>query len=105
MTDGTSGVCTVGFSAITVIVSWLCSLPRTFDTLSKLATLSAFFTFVSVLLATIFAGIESHPADYTPDPSQVVELTKLPGGPPVVLAVPAATTTFVAGLNAFLNIR
>ena len=105
MTDNASGVCTVGFSAITVIVSWLCSLPRTFDTLSKLATLSAFFTFISVLLATIFAGIESHPADYTPDPSQVVELTKLPGGPPVVLAVPAATTTFVAGLNAFLNIR
>lgn len=104
MTNGTSGVCTVGFSAIVMIISWLCSLPRTFDTLSRLATLSAFFTFISVLLAAIFAGIEEHPSDYTPDTSEIVALTGLAGGPPLVLAVPAAGTTFIAGLNAFLNI-
>ena len=52
------GVCTVGFSAIVAVISWVCSLPRTFDTLAKIATLSAITTFISVMLATIFAAIE-----------------------------------------------
>ena len=85
-------VCTIGFSAIMAVVSWLCSMPRTFDTLSKLATLSALFTFISVLLAAIFAGIEAHPDGYPKF------------GEPTVLIVPAAGTTFVAGMNAFMNI-
>jgi len=85
-------VCTIGFSAIVAVISFFCSLPRTFDTLSKIATLSAFFTFISVLLATIFAGIEDHPKGY---PAK---------GEPIVLAVPAAGTTFVMGMNAFMNI-
>ncbi|PSN73094.1 putative neutral amino acid permease [Corynespora cassiicola Philippines] len=85
-------MCTVGFSAIVAVISWICSLPRTFSTLAKVATFSAFFTFISVLLATIFAGIEDHPKGY---PSK---------GEPIVLAIPAAGTTFVAGMNAFLNI-
>ena len=94
-----TGTCTVAFSAVVAIVSWACSLPRTFDTLAKIATFSAFFTFISVLLAAIFAGIEDHPAKYNT------------GGPkgnfvgePLVLVVPAAGTTFVSGMNAFLNI-
>lgn len=94
-----TGTCTVAFSAVVAIVSWACSLPRTFDTLAKIATLSAFFTFISVLLAAIFAGIEDHPAKYNT------------GGPkgnfvgePIVLVIPAAGTTFVSGMNAFLNI-
>lgn len=74
------------------VISWVCSLPRTFSTLAKIATLSAFFTFISVMLATIFAGIEPHPEGY---PSL---------GEPQVLAVPLAGTTFVSGLNAFMNI-
>ncbi|KAF2739875.1 hypothetical protein EJ04DRAFT_426111 [Polyplosphaeria fusca] len=85
-------VCTIGFSAIMAVVSWVCSLPRTFSTLAKIATASAFFTFISVLLATIFAGIEDHPKGWPEF------------GDPVVLAVPAAGTTFVAGMNAFMNI-
>jgi len=85
-------VCTIGFSAVAAIISWFCSLPRTFDTLSKAATAAAFFSFISVLLATIFAGIEDHPNGY---PSL---------GEPQVLAVPLAGTTFVAGMNAFMNI-
>jgi hypothetical protein len=85
-------VCTIGFSAIVAVISFICSLPRTFDTLSKAATLSAFFTFISVLLATVFAGIEPHPKGY---PLK---------GEPIVLAVPAAGTTFVAGMSAFMNI-
>ncbi|MCJ1406978.1 hypothetical protein MMC19_001048 [Ptychographa xylographoides] len=91
-------VCTIGFSAIMTVISWICSLPRTFDTLSKLATASAFFTFISVLLAAIFAGIEAHPAGFTLDPTAAIS------GNPIVLVVPAATTTFVDGLSAFLNI-
>ncbi|PGG99904.1 hypothetical protein AJ79_08386 [Helicocarpus griseus UAMH5409] len=91
------GTCTVVFAAITAFISFLCSLPRTFDTLSKLATLSAFFTFVSVTLATIFAAIETHPAGYRPNPDNG-------GGKPIVLPGPASGTTFVAGMGAFLNI-
>ncbi|KAL9607813.1 MAG: hypothetical protein Q9167_007307 [Letrouitia subvulpina] len=101
MANNNSGVCTVGYSAITAVISFICSLPRTFDTLSKIATLSAFFTFVSVLLAAIFAGIEDHPNGYdTPGGGKTGLLT----GEPIVLAVPAKGTTFVAGMNAFLNI-
>lgn len=86
-------VCTVGFAAIVAVISWFCSLPRTFSALSYIATASAFFTFISVLLATIFAAIEPHPGAGYPK-----------FGEPVVLAIPVAGTTFVAGMNAFMNI-
>ena len=100
-TMSNGAVCTVGFSAIWAVLSWACSLPRTFDTLSKLATLSALFTFISVLLAAIFAGIERHPAGFdTPGGGPTGLLT----GNPIVLVIPAAGTTFVSGMNAFLNI-
>lgn len=92
-------VCTVGFSAIWAVLSFVCSLPRTFDTLSKLATLSAGFTFVSVLLAAIFAGIEAHPYLYNTGGK-----TDSLVGDPIVLVIPAAGTSFVSGMNAFLNI-
>jgi cation transporter-like permease len=85
---------TVSFGVVVMIICWLCSLPRTFKVLSNLGTWSAFFTFISVLLATIFAGIQSHPAGYDPDTL----------GEPLVLAIPGASTPFYAGLNAFLNI-
>jgi hypothetical protein len=97
-------MCTVGFAAIVAVVSFICSLPRTFNTLSKLALLSALFTFVSVMLAAIFSGIEDHPAGYNPDPNHINEDGKNIGGEPTVLAFPAAGTTYVAGMNAFLNI-
>ena len=102
MTNGS--VCTVGFSAIMAVICFFCSLPRTFDTLSKLATLSAFFTFISVLLAAIFAGIEDHPYNYNAG----VGVTKGPKlglvGEPIVLVVSTAGTTFVNGMSAYLNI-
>ncbi|KAJ5741247.1 hypothetical protein N7533_010656 [Penicillium manginii] len=80
------------FSLIVAIASFFCSLPRTFGTLAHIATVSAFFTFVSVLLATIFVGIEGHPANYPI------------AGEPLVSALPPKGTTFVQGMNAFLNI-
>ena len=74
------------------MVSLIFSLPRTFSSLSKVATFSALFTFVSVILATIFSAIEPHPRGY-PDK-----------GEPIVTAIPVAGTTFINGLSAFLNI-
>lgn len=87
--------CTVAFAAVGAVVSWICSMPRTFSALANLATLSAFFTFVSVILATAFAGAEGQTGTrwYTPEK-----------GLPIVLAVPAAGTTYVAGMEAFMNI-
>ncbi|EEH08289.1 conserved hypothetical protein [Histoplasma capsulatum G186AR] len=95
------GACTIIFVAITTIISFICSLPRTFNTLSKLASLSAFFTFISVALATIFAAIQPHPARFTPGPDRGEGGG---GGEPVVLLWPAAGTTFIAAMGAFLNI-
>ena len=102
-TMSNGAVCTVGFSAIWAVISFFCSLPRTFDTLSKLATLSAFFTFISVLLAAIFAGIEGKNEIEGYD-SPKGGKTGLLTGNPIVLVIPAAGTTFVNGMSAFLNI-
>jgi len=96
--------CTVVFAVIAAIISWFCSLPRTFSALAKLATVSAFFTFISVFLAALFAGIEAHPNGYNPDPNYVNPVTGIHGGKPIVTAIPLPSTTFVAGMNAFLNI-
>ncbi|GJC87189.1 N amino acid transport system protein [Colletotrichum liriopes] len=106
MTETDPVVCrTVVFSIVVTIICWVCSLPRTFESLSKAGTASAAFTFISVLLATIFAGIQSHPAGYDPRSTYVDEsgVTKT-GGNPIVTAIPLASTTFVSGMNAFLNI-
>lgn len=84
---------TVSFSVAMFLICWICSLPRTFDALAKLGAVSAGITFISVLLAVIFAGIQDHPAGYT------AEL-----GAPEVLAVPASGTSFIMGMSAFLNI-
>ncbi|CCF36307.1 transmembrane amino acid transporter [Colletotrichum higginsianum] len=106
MTESDPVVCrTVVFSIVVTIICWVCSLPRTFNSLSKAGTASAVFTFISVLLATIFAGIQSHPAGYDPRSTYVGDngVTKT-GGNPIVTALPLASTTFVSGMNAFLNI-
>lgn len=96
--------CTIVFAVIATLICWVSSLPRTFSALSKLGTASAFFTFISVLLAAIFAGIEDHPYEYNPDPNSIIKLTGLNGGAPTVFAIPPKGTTFVAGMSAFLNI-
>ncbi|KAK1753276.1 amino-acid permease [Echria macrotheca] len=93
------------FGIVVMLVCWLCSLPRTFNMLSKLGTASAFFTFISVLLAAIFAGVEKTPAGYDPrDSYAAADGSTAVGGQPIVTAFPVAGTTFVAALNAFLNI-
>ncbi|WPG99215.1 Hypothetical protein R9X50_00202600 [Acrodontium crateriforme] len=91
MTDG--AVCTIVFSIVVAIVSFFCSLPRTFSTLAKLATLSALFTFISVLLAAIFAAVEKEPPrGYDPK------------DPIALYLIPQKGTTFADGMNAFMNI-
>ncbi|KAL5118271.1 hypothetical protein ACEQ8H_003781 [Pleosporales sp. CAS-2024a] len=86
------GMCTIGFAAITAVVSFGASIPRTFSGLAILATLSALFTFVSVVLAAAFSGVQGKPKNY-PGMGQVD-----------VLAMPAPGTTFVIGMNALMNI-
>jgi hypothetical protein len=97
-TMSNGAICTVAFSAIWALLSFISSLPRTFSALARLALWSAFFTFVSVLLATIFAGIEAHPGGL----DAAAAWPKL--GPASVWAIPPPGTTFVAGMNAFMNI-
>ena len=90
--DNIMGCRTVEFGVLMMVICFFASLPRTFSMLSKLGTASAFFTFLSVLLATIFAATQGKPAGY--DPST----------PVVASAFPPAGTTFVTGMSAFLNI-
>ncbi|KAI1937857.1 hypothetical protein LOZ57_006487 [Ophidiomyces ophidiicola] len=96
--------CTIIFAAITAFTSFLWSLPRTFESLAKLGGLSAFFTFISVLLLTIIAVKQPHPAKYNPDPNHISPEGKKVGGDPIILAFPAKGTSFVARMGAFLNI-
>lgn len=86
------GLCTVVFSVIVAIVCFLFSLPRTLAGLSPLALFSAGATFVSVILATIFAGVQSHPGNY------------IVGQPVEWSCWPVPGTTYVAGMTAVLNI-
>ncbi|KAL4755074.1 hypothetical protein BDW72DRAFT_165017 [Aspergillus terricola var. indicus] len=90
------GTCTVVFSFVVAVISLICSIPRTFGTLAKVATISALATFVSVMLAVIFTAIEDHPARYNSTPEY--------SGEPIVKALPVPGTTFVSGMSAFLNI-
>ena len=90
MTGG--AMCSVGFAAIMMLISWICSLPRTFSSLSRLATVSAFFTFISVILAAIFAAIEDHPGGAT-------EATYWPKmGHVKIYLFPPPGTSFVAAM-------
>ncbi|KAI9800344.1 MAG: hypothetical protein M1825_004114 [Sarcosagium campestre] len=99
-------VCTVGFAVVVTLVCFVVSLPRTFSTLAKIATASAFFTFVSVLLAAIFSGVEPHPLGYNSPPGTAKNgLTGLEKtGEPIYSAWPPEGTTFVSAMSAFLNI-
>ncbi|KAJ5129061.1 hypothetical protein N7448_002773 [Penicillium atrosanguineum] len=90
MTD--HSVCTITFAFITAMACFVCSLPRTFSGLSKIATFSAIFTFISILLVVVFAGIGF---PYTGGK---------PVEDPIVRIIPAPGTSFAAGLGAFLNI-
>ncbi|KAF8530247.1 transmembrane amino acid transporter protein-domain-containing protein [Hysterangium stoloniferum] len=81
-----SAMCTIAFSAITAVVCFICSLPRTLAQLSSLGILSAVTMGIAALLAVIFAAVQDHPFGY------------IEGKPPTVTLFPAK------GMSAFLNI-
>lgn len=85
------GCKTVAFAVVVTVMSWVGSLPRTFSMLSKLAFASTLFTFISVILATIFSGVQSNPAGY---PAK---------GEPVISIWTPSSTTLVTGMSAFMN--
>ncbi|KAA1473228.1 hypothetical protein DENSPDRAFT_839676 [Dentipellis sp. KUC8613] len=87
-----SALCTIAFSAISAALCFLFSLPRTLAQLSGLGVFAAATMALSVLLAIIFSGVQSHPFGY------------IAGEEPLVTAIPVRGTTFVAGMSAFLNI-
>lgn len=84
-------ICSVGFTAIVAVISFVFSIPRTFSSLSKVGYFSAITMFISVILAIVFAGIQDHPAKYD--------------GTPVKYHLFAQKgTTYVDAMGACLNI-
>ena len=88
-----SPTCTIVFSAVTVVLCFFVSLPRTLAQLSYLGIFSAVTMGIAVILAMVFAGVQDHPFGY------------IAGQEPIVTAIPVKGTTYVMGMSAFLNIR
>ncbi|KAI5961059.1 hypothetical protein KGF57_001795 [Candida theae] len=65
ISDNTT-ICSIVFGVITAIICFLLSLPRTFSHLSGVGYFSAVTMFIAVLLAMIFAGVQSHPNKFDP---------------------------------------
>ena len=82
---------TVSFAVAVTALSWLGSLPRTFNMLSKLAFGSVVFTFTSIILAAAFSGAQGKPAGY-PDLEE-----------PIISIWTPSSTDLVSGMSAFMN--
>ncbi|KAJ3875357.1 transmembrane amino acid transporter protein-domain-containing protein [Lentinula edodes] len=91
-TVSNSAECSLTFGAITAIICFIVSLPRTLNQMSGLGTFSAITMGIAVLLTIIFSGVQSHPFGY------------IAGQEPLVTAIPIPGTSYVAGMSAFLNI-
>lgn len=90
-------LCTVVFSVIATIMGIVMSLPRTLRHVSFMSMFSAFCMGIAILLFLIFAGIEDAPLyGYGGDYPTL--------GKVKTYAFPPAGTTWVACLNAVLNI-
>ncbi|KAL9620469.1 MAG: hypothetical protein Q9160_005054 [Pyrenula sp. 1 TL-2023] len=90
-------LCTVGFSAIAMVMGIVLSIPRTLRHVSFMSIGSAICMGTAILLFLIFAGIEEAPlygynGNYPTD------------GPVRTYAAPIAGTTWVQCMNAVLNI-
>lgn len=89
--------CTVVFNVIITLIGIMMSFPRTLRHVSFMSMGSAFFMALAVLLFMIFAGIEDHPTyGYGGNYPELGEVK--------TYAFPAKGTTFVAAMNAVLNI-
>ncbi|CAM1502739.1 Fc.00g075150.m01.CDS01 [Cosmosporella sp. VM-42] len=103
--DWTTAICKpVLFGFIVTIVCCIVSLPRTFNTLSLLAMVSAIFTFISVLLAAVFMAVQGMPANYLWETETSKIDGKLIGGEPLFLPWPAPGTTFTNFMISLLNV-
>jgi hypothetical protein len=58
-------ICSVAFFAITAVICFVFSLPRTLGQLSGIGTFAAVTMAIAVFLAIIFSGIQEHPFGYT----------------------------------------
>jgi hypothetical protein len=90
-------MCTVGFSAIVTLMGVVMSLPRTLRHVSFMSMVSAACMGVAILLFLVFAGIEDNPV-------YGYNGVWPKAGPVKTYAFPLEGTTFVAAMNAVLNI-
>ncbi|KEF52176.1 uncharacterized protein A1O9_11803 [Exophiala aquamarina CBS 119918] len=90
-------LCTVVFSVIAIIIGIVMSLARTLHHVSFMSMFSAFCMGLAILLFLTFAGIEDAPLyGYGGNYPELGEVK--------TYAFPPAGTTWVAGMNAVLNI-
>lgn len=90
-------LCTVVFSVIVTLMGIIMSVPRTLNHVSFMSMFSAACMGIAILLFLIFAGIEPAPGyGYNGDYPTA--------GPVGTYALAPAGTTFVAAMNAVLNI-
>jgi amino acid permease len=90
-------MCTVIFSVITALIGILMSIPRTLKHVSFMSMFSAACMGVAILLFMVFAGIDKAPfVGYSGDSAT--------DGPVRTYAFPLPGTTWVACMNAVLNI-
>ena len=90
-------MCTVVFSVIATIMGVVLSLPRTLNHVSFMSMFSAACMGIAILLFLIFAGTEAHPGyGYNGIYPKA--------GPVHTYAFPPEGTTWVAAMNAVLNI-
>lgn len=90
-------MCTVGFSVIATVMGIVMSLPRTLKHVSFMSMFSAACMGIAILLFLVFAGAEDHPL-------YGYNGTWPKAGPVRTYAFPPEGTTFVAIMNAVLNI-
>ncbi|KAK3215954.1 hypothetical protein GRF29_8g1684285 [Pseudopithomyces chartarum] len=90
-------LCTVTFSVIVTLMGIVMSLPRTLRHISFMSMFSAACMGIAILLFLVFVGIEDAPG--------FGYLGNYPeAGPVKTYALPPTGTTFVAAMNAVLNI-
>ncbi|KAF3007503.1 hypothetical protein E8E13_005509 [Curvularia kusanoi] len=90
-------LCTVIFSVIATIMGIVLSLPRTLNHVSFMSMFSAACMGIAILLFLIFAGTENHPL-------YGYNGVYPKAGPVHTYAFPPQGTTWVAAMNAVLNI-
>lgn len=91
-------MCTVAFQGFSAIMGIAFSLPRTLKDVSAMSVFSAISMGIAILLALVFSGIEDHPLAGYGGAWPELGPVRTWGG------FPTPQPSFVAGLNAVLNI-